>query len=301
MKMWLILAAVSALFLGIYEVFKKISVTGNAVLPVLLFSTITSGLIMLPVWGASRLGLISPGELLYVPAISAQQHVLLFVKAVIVLISWVFTYFALKHLPITIVSPVRSTAPLWTLLGAIVIFQEQLAAMQWAGILVTLLFFFLFSLSGKKEGVSIKSNKWMWFLIIGTLAGAVSGLYDKFLLRQVHRMAVQSYFSFYQVLIMVPVVLFIWWPSRQRTTPFVWRYTIPLIGLTLIVADFVYFYALSDPDSLISVVSALRRGSVVIAFLTGALLFKEKRIAEKAIYLIGIMAGIALLLFGSPH
>ena len=239
--------------------------------------------------------------MLYVPPASFTEHLYIIVKTLIVLTSWIFTYFALKHLPLTIVSPIRSTGPVWTLLGAIVVFAERLSLMQWAGVLVTLTFFYIFSVSGRKESAETGQSKWLWYIILGTLAGSVSGLYDKFLLGHIHRMTVQAYFSFYQAIIMFPVVAILWWPKRGNHSPFVWRWAIPLIGVSLVVADFLYFYALSYPESLISVVSALRRGSVIVAFIAGAVLFHEKRILKKGVELLGILAGIALLMFGSKN
>jgi transporter family protein len=297
--MWYVLAACSAIFLGIYEIFKKVSVDKNAVLPVLLIGTIASSTLYLPLWFLSLNGSIAQDHLLYVPTISAYEHGLILIKTIIVLTSWIFTYFAVKHLPITIVSPIRSTGPLWTLLGAIVIFHEVLSFWQWTGVLLTLVFFYIFSVTGRKEGFSVNNNKWIWFIIIGTIAGSISGLYDKYLLQIVHRNAVQCYFSFYQVAIILPIVLILWLPKRHTTTPFTWRWSIPLIGISLVVADFLYFYALSDKDSLISVVSSLRRGSVIVSFIAGALFFKEKRILQKALFLLAILSGIALMLFGS--
>lgn len=299
--MWAILAALSALFLGIYEIFKKTSVTKNAVLPVLLLSTLSSTILFLPVWFLSRQGVLSPDNLFFVPSATPREHFLIFVKTIIVLTSWIFTYFSLKHLPLTTVSPIRSTGPVWTLLGAIVVFAERLTPMQWAGVLVTLVFFYIFSVSGRKETGETSNNKWLWYIIIGTLAGSVSGLYDKFLLGQIHRMAVQCYFSFYQVVIMLPIVAILWWPKRHAHSPFVWRWSIPMIGVALVIADFLYFYALSYPDSLISVVSALRRGSVVVSFIAGAVLLHEKNVLKKGLELLGILSGIALLMFGSKH
>lgn len=297
--MWVILAALSALFLGVYEIFKKVSVNKNAVLPVLFLSTVSSTLIVLPFWYLSRQGVMSPDHMLFVPTATPREHLLIFFKTIIVLISWIFTYFALKHLPLTIVSPIRSTGPVWTLLGAIVVFAERLSPMQWAGVLVTLAFFYIFSISGRKETSESGNSKWLVYIIIGTLAGSVSGLYDKFLMKEIHRMSVQCYFTFYQVAIMFPVVAILWWPKRRSHSPFVWRWSIPLIGAALLVADFLYFYALSYPESLISIVSALRRGSVIVSFVAGALMFREKNIMKKTLELLGILGGIALLMFGS--
>ncbi|WP_066631148.1 DMT family transporter [Labilibacter marinus] len=297
--MWWLLAIVSALFLGIYDVVKKVSVNKNAVLPVLLFSSISGAILFIPILIASRNEFITPEHLFYIPSISWKEHAMLFLKSAIVVTSWIFSFFALKHLPLTIVSPIRATGPLWTLIGAIIIFSERLTPYQWIGIAITLSFFYMFSIAGKTEGISFRKNKWVFFIILGTLFGAVSGLYDKFLLRHINRMAVQCYFTFYQVVLFVPLVFAIWWPTRKKTSPFKWRWSIPLIGLFLIIADFFYFYALHIPESMISIVSALRRGSVVIAFAFGAYLFKEKNIKTKAIYLLGILIGIGLLIFGT--
>ena len=46
--MWLALAFLSAFLLGCYEVNKKMSLNGNAVIPVLFFNTLISSLIFVP-------------------------------------------------------------------------------------------------------------------------------------------------------------------------------------------------------------------------------------------------------------
>lgn len=295
--MWLILTLFSAFFLGFYDILKKESLKDNAVWPVLFFGALTSTLIFIPIVLMSECGILKSGDFIFAPRLTTQEHLMVLLKTFIVLISWVFNYFALKHLPLTIVAPVRATGPLWTLVGALILFGEQLNIYQWAGMVLTLFFFFRFSTVGKLEGLSFRNNKWMWFIIAGTIAGSVSALYDKHILRQVDRVAVQAWFSFYQVLLLIPVL---WFVRRKRPerVPFYWRWTIPLIGLFLVVADFLYFYAISEPESLISVISALRRSSVIIPFLFGALIFGEKNVKKKALYLGGILIGIALLLLG---
>ncbi|MFO8002281.1 MAG: DMT family transporter [Marinilabilia sp.] len=295
--MWLILTLFSAFFLGFYDILKKVSLRDNAVWPVLFFGALTSTLIFIPLVILSEQGMLQSGDMVYVPRLTAREHWMILLKTFIVLVSWVFNYFALKHLPLTIVTPVRATGPFWTLIGALIIFGEQLSPLMWVGLLLTLFFFFRFSTVGKLEGLSFRKNKWMWFVIIGTLAGAVSGLYDKHILQQIDRLAVQAWFSFYQVILLLPVL---WFVRRKRPsrTPFYWRWTIPLIGLFLVIADFLYFYALSEPESLISVVSALRRSSVIVPFAFGALMYGEKNVKRKAFYLGGILVGVVLLLMG---
>ncbi len=294
---WLFLTVGSAVFLGIYEVIKKHALRDNAVWLVLLFGTFSSALLFLPFIALSYTGFIPSDGFLFIPTISVREHLLILLKTCIVLTSWIFSYFSLKHLPITIASPIRATAPLWTLMGALVIYNEQLNLVRWIGLVVTLVFFFLFSIAGRKEGISFSNNKWVWFAVLGTIFAAISALFDKFIIRQVDRMAVQAFFSIYQVVLLVPVVYII---RRLMARPpkLKWRWSIPMIGLTLVVADFLYFYALDFPDSLISVVSVLRRGSVVVSFFFGALVFKELNIGRKALLLAGILTGIVILFLG---
>lgn len=298
--MWGLLAVLAALLLGFYDVFKKVSLNNNAVLPVLLFSVTTSALIFTPIIiGSQFFPTFFDSIGLYAPTIGLHEHFLVFIKSTIVVSSWILAFFAMKNLPITIVAPIRATGPIWTLLGAIIIFSEKLNALQWVGLIITLTFFYLFSTTGKLEGINFRKNKWVGFVIMATLLGSVSGLYDKFIIREVDRVAVQAWFSVYQVAIMLPVTALLWYPKRKKLTPFQWRWTIPLIGVFLILTDYFYFYAISEPDSLISVISGIRRSGVLVAFAFGALFLKEKNIRKKGLLLIGIIIGVFLMAMGS--
>ncbi|MDP3435053.1 MAG: DMT family transporter [Bacteroidota bacterium] len=299
--MWVILALMSAVLLGIYEVFKKISVQRNAVIPVLFLSTLTSSLIFVPfVIGSYFAPEFFTRIHLFIPEINIEQHGLILIKSVIVVASWILAFYAVKNLPITIVGPIRATGPIWTLLGAILIFGEHLNLYQWLGVSVTLLFFYLLSTTGKLEGIHFKTNKWVLFIVAATFIGAASGLYDKFIMRRVDRLAVQAWFSFYQVAILLPILAVNRWrlPKAERT-PFHWRWSIPMIGVFLVLADFLYFNALTYEDSLISIISSLRRGGVVISFVVGAVVFHEKNLRKKGLYLAGILIGILLISLGS--
>ncbi|MCI1779942.1 MAG: DMT family transporter, partial [Bacteroidales bacterium] len=204
-------------------------------------------------------------------------------------------------LPLTIAGPVNATRPVFVLLGAILFFGERLNVLQWAGVLVSLFSIFLLSRSGKKEGIDFAGNKWILVLFAAALMGAVSGLYDKYIMKMLPPLYVQSRFNIYQAILMGIIV---WGMRRKRSSlnhdgKFKWKWSILLISLFISVADFAYFYALSLHGSMISVVSMIRRGSVLVSFTCGALLFKEKNIGSKALDLLLILAGMALLFLGS--
>lgn len=296
---WALLSVVSAALLGIYDIFKKLSLRDNAVIPTLLISNIFSALVFIPFLILSQFnGSQQWLGNLYVPVIPLYVHGLLIIKSIIVGSSWIFAYFALKHLPVTIASPIRSSGPLWTLAGAILLFGEQLNILQWIGLSITLLFYYLFSFSGLKEGISFRTNKWVLFMVISTMIGSVSALYDKYLITFIDRMAIQAWYMLYMIPIMFSVFITMWYPKRAQLAPFEWRKTIPLIGITLAVADFIYFKALSTEGALIAIVSTIRRSSVIVSFALGAILFNEKNIKTKALLLIGILVGIILIVLG---
>lgn len=298
--MWAIFGLLSAVFLGVYDLFKKKSLNENAVIPVLFFAVLTSALVFFPVVVLSR---FQPELLqkinLYAPTLTLTEHLQVLLKSAMVISSWLLAFFALKNLPISIYAPIRATSPLWTLVGAIIIFHEKLNTWQWIGVAVTLIFFFLFSTAGKKEGIKFQKNKWFYFIVAATILAAASGLYDKYIIKRIDRIAVQAWFSFYQVAILLPVVALIWYPKRKENTSFKWRWAIPFIGLTLVMADYFYFYSLSIEGSMISVLAALRRSSVLISFTAGAFMFNENNLKTKGVLLIGILAGILMITLAS--
>ena len=297
--MWALLAFASAVLLGCYDFFKKVSLKDNSVLAVLFLNTLFSTLIFLPFILLSGGGYISEG-LLYVPSAGVEAHLLLMLKAVIVLSSWLCGYIGIKHLPITIVSPIQATRPVLVLLGALIIFGENLNGYQWTGVLIAILSFFLLSRSGKREGINFANNRWVCFVIMAALLGAVSALYDKYLMQTLEPMFVQSWFNLYQCILMgVIVVVMNMLSPVQRSKRFVWRWSIPLISVFLAIADFCYFSALAQEGSLIAVVSMIRRGSVVVAFAFGALMLHEKNLKSKAVDLLLILVGLFFLYLGS--
>lgn len=299
--MWLLLAFCSAALLGFYDVFKKKSLSNNAVLPVLALNTLFSSIIFIPFILLSHFApQMLQDSIFYVPDSGGWEvHKFILLKSFIVLSSWAFGYFGMKHLPLTIVGPINATRPVMTLVGAMLIFGERLNLYQWIGVFMAVISFFMLSRSGKKEGIDFKHDRWIWFVVLAAILGAVSGLYDKYLMGRFNNMQVQAWYNIYQLFMMGGVLMFLWWPKRKTSTSFRWDWCIILISVFLSAADFVYFYALSMEDSMISIVSMVRRGSVVVSFLFGAMMFHEKNLKSKAIDLLLVLIGMFFLYLGS--
>ena len=304
--MWLLLAFLSAALLGFYDTFKKKSLRNNAVIPVLFLNTLFSTLIFLPFIVLSASSHTLDGSMFYVPQMGWAAHRFILLKSVLVLSSWIFGYFDMKHLPLSIVGPINATRPVLVLVGALLVYGERLNLWQWAGVLLAILSFFLLSRSGRKEGIDFKHNRWILCLIIAALLGAASGLYDKYLMASVqdggvglNRMVVQSWYNIYHMVLMGIILCIIWFPKRWQSTPFRWDGAIVFISIFLSLADFAYLYALSLPGAMISVVSMVRRGSVIVSFITAVLFFRERNVKAKAIDLLLVLLGMICLYIGS--
>ncbi len=321
---WVLLAFVSSLCLGFYDISKKIALRDNSVVDVLTASIVISSAILAFPLLLSRLAPeMMADSLFYVPQLDLRGHLLTIVKSGIVLSSWICAYLALKHLPISVVSPWQATRPMWTLIGALLIFGERLNGWQWVGVTLAIGSIFAFSI-GQHRRNKLSKNKqdkrYYIALALAILIGAASGLYDKYMMRQFHHNAVQVYYTFYQAIMM----LIVWTIDRYakgRKTKDNEQWTMdkrqPLHGLTtidhrpstivpivlisvfLVISDNVYMLALQDPDSMIAVVSTIRRGGTVIGFAYGLIFLKEPDPWKKLLAMCGILAGLVCLAIGT--
>lgn len=300
MTSWVIYGLISAFFLGFYDVAKKQSVHGNAALKTLWVCTSFGSLICVVLllvrsWFPSHSVIFKGNDV-----VTIQHHVAIFGKAIIVSCSWTFAYLSLKHLPISIVAPIRASGPIWTLMGAMVIFGELPNVVQGVGFCITIISYLFVSLVGRKEGIVFLRNPWVGCIVAGTFIGAGSGLYDKYLIQSkgLHPMDVQLWFSV-DMLFVQGIILALarkWFPER---TPFQWRWSMPLVAILLLLADAAYFHGIQDPTVQIGLLSATRRGSLLVAFGLGAFVFKDQNVRGKILPVLGVLVGIIMIAWGS--
>ena len=282
---WVTLALGSALFLGFYDIAKKKALTGNAVLPVLFFVSLTCAALLSPAYFLGQ-----------IPSLSASEHLKLLFKAAIVTSSWVFTFHAVSRLPLSITAPVRASAPIFTIAMAVAFMGERPSSFEWLGIGISLAGYFAMSVASRKETGHFFTNLWILSMFFGTFLGSVSGVYDKFLLQRekLDPLAIQFFYNIYMamlqgILILVSRLLKKGAPSKMR---FRFRPVILAVGVFLVAADRLYFLAVHDPDALISVVTIIRRSNVLISFLGGLFFFHERRSALKNLSMAGILLGL---------
>lgn len=299
--MWILLSLTSALLLGFYDIFKKKSVNANAITPVLFFSTLVSAFIFLPFILLSHYQpqWFSDGFLtnFYVEPIPLKNHLLILGKAFMIMISWVFSYSAMKNLPITVVGPINQLRPAISLLLLLMVFQEHLTVNQWIGVVLAIVSFYLMNKSGKREGIKFESNKWVIMLLLSAVIVAISGIYDKFLLSKQHMapVTVQSWYSVYLFILMTVFILCVWW-KRRKEHPFEWRWSIVLMAVFVSVADCIYLSGLNQEAAVIVIIPLILNGvRLVVSFTYGALCFREKNIKSKIIPLLMVLTALVFL------
>ena len=296
MTEWIWLSLVSALFLGVYDIAKKASVKENAVPIVLLASVSVAAAFWLLLVLLSAFVVANDHWLYPVGRISSRIHGLLFLKSALVGASWACAFFALKQLPLSIAAPIRATSPLFTILLAVLFWAESPSALQWIGIVIVLFAAIMFSRAGVEEGIHFHRDRYVGLMLSATVLGAISALYDKHLLQSemLKPTVVQAWFSIYLVPVMLPLA-FRWWKKDRQETPFQWRWSILLIPMFLLIADIVYFTAITYPGAMISVISPLRRASIIIPFAFGILRLKEKNWKPKTICVAMVIVGVYLM------
>jgi transporter family protein len=286
---WTPLILGSALLLAAYDICKKHSVHANAVMPVLFLATLCGSAVF-------ALALALGGRL--VPALQIESYTFWQVafKATLVASSWVFMYYAMRALPISVAAPIRASSPLWTLIGAILLYGEIPSRWQAAGMAAVFAGYWLFSVAGRAEGIHFSRHRGVLYAFLGTVLGAASALYDKHLLQgcQVERHTLQLWFSL-DLVVLLGLALAVQRLAGMGRTAFQWRWTIPAVGVLLIVSDWLYFNAVSQPAAHISVLSLVRRSSVIVSFALGALLFGEGNLRRKSVALAAVLIGVAIL------
>lgn len=282
--MWLWMSVCSAVLLGVYDVVKKQSLKRNSVLYVLLGATALTALFLCP----------------FLEAGTPKDHLALIFKAVLVTTSWVSGLLGMKYLPLTTVSTIKASRPVFVVAFSIILFGEKLNIWQWAGVVLVIAALYLLSVSSRKEGIHFTSNKGVACMAVSVLAGAASALYDKHILGYLEPLFVQSWANLYiTVLLVICVLVKALKDGPEKRDRFSWDWRLLAIAVLITASDMLYFFSLKDEGAMLSIISMLRRCSVVITFVLGAILFKEKRIKDKAIDLLVLMAGLTLLLFGS--
>ena len=291
--MWIAYGLGAGVMLGLYDVWTKKAMTDNDVIPVVMWSSLFGALVWVPVLFAGALPIhVDPLGL------SLREHALLLPKGVAMTASWILAYQAVRELPISIAGAVRASGPLWTLAGGFVMFRELLTPMQFLGLMITVCSYYVLSVIGRKEGIVVFRSTPVLLMLSATVLSAVTTVYDKYLVIQLPTLAIQAHSAFQRFAL--SVLLFVPYMLRRGGggMGLRWSWAVPLVGISWVLAELIYFHAIADPHALVSLLSVLRRTSLIVAFLLSAFLFREANLPQKTLMILVLVVGMAILILG---
>ena len=299
--MWVILSLISAFLLGFYDIFKKQTVVNNAIVPVLFYSTMISSALFLPLVLLSQYKpYIFSGDFmskLFIEPMTFRQHLLIMGKTALILCSWMFSYSAMKHLPITVVGPVNQLRPAITVILMFIVFRESLTWLQGTGVVLAIISFYFMNRSGKIEGINFRSDKWVYMLLGSAVLVALSGVYDKFLLSKesISPSTIQAWYTLYDFIMMAVIFFLIWFPRRKEQA-FEWRWGIVAMAVFVTVADVIYLTGLKQEAAVVVIIPLILYGvRLLVSFVYGIFGFKERNIRSKIIPLLMVLDALVCL------
>ncbi len=286
--MWALLAVFSAILLGLYDAAKKKALQQNGVLAVLLVATALSTLFVSP--------FLRPGP--------SGDFLRLGLKAVLVTASWISGMAGLKLLPLTTVSTIKGSRPVFVVLFSIVLFGEHLNWMQWVGIATVLLALWLLGRTSRSDAPVEVRRRGFLYMGVSIVTGVASALYDKHIIAGMEPMFVQSWTNLFITVLLALCIAAkaLWLRSKGASASvekFRWDWMLVVVAVLITGADALYFFSLKQPGALLSVISVIRRASVLVTFVLGVLLFKEGNIRRKALNMLLMALGVVILLIGS--
>lgn len=281
--MWMYLALSSALLLGCYDVTKKISLRRNSVLWVLFATTLFSTILLTPTLKGGPAG----------------DFLLLVPKAILVGTSWIAGLMGMKYLPLTTAGVIKASRPVFVLIFSILIFGEHLNWGQWAGVVVAITSLYMLSRSSRREGIYFSRNKGIWWMGLAVIAGVSSALYDKFVIGRMDPVFVLGWSYVFTAGFMGIILALKCIFSDESVRNFKFDWWLVATSVLIVAADALYFFALAQDGSMLSIVSLTRRASVIVTFVLSAIVLKEGNIRAKAIDLAVLLCGIVILFFSS--
>lgn len=285
---------VAGIFLGCWDISKKVALRSQNVISVLTAYSILS--FVLVCYEMKNAVLISGGTIL-----------LLAVKSLIIYVGWNFMFLALQNLPISVITPFNTVTPLFSIILGIIVLGEVLKPMQWVGIAIMFVAYYFISKVGKFEVKHIFKNKYFYYMIIGSICNAITSLIDKIAIGQVTAtltakgMATSLTSHIVQVWFLLFMMIFygLTYISRKyvkkEALQLKWDWNILFMSLCIILADRIYFAGLNMPNTPISIAMPLRSISIVISVLVGGLIFKEPNLKKKLLCTGILIIGILML------
>ena len=280
---WVLLTLLYGVFKGLREIVKKKALGISDVMEVLVMYTLIGFVMVIP--QAKNAGGLVP-----------IQYVYIFMKSLAVFSAWIFSFHALKKMPVSLYGILDLSRVLFATLLGVFVLGEVLKITQVMGLILVctgllMLKFKPFGKSGSGENVQ---PILVVCAFLSCILNAISGFLDKILMKQMNSSQLQFWYMLFMLLLYlgycVVFEVHIDW-RKSLKNHWIW-----ILSILFVVADKALFLANGYPDSRITVMTLIKQSGCIVTILGGKLVFKEKNIGYKlicaAVIIAGIMAGV---------
>ena len=278
--MWMLQVLLYGLLKGMREIVKKKSLGKSSVIEVLFFYTLLGFFMVCP-------DALNAGGVLW------PQIGLIAVKSFVIFLAWIFSFKAIKKMPISLYGVLDLSRVLFATLLATFVMGEVLSRQQIAGLILVAGGLLLL------KGVPQKSKQddrvapiIVVLAFASCLLNAISGLLDKILMQEINSSQLQFWYMLFLVLFYLVYIIASKTKVRVRETiknPWIW-----ILAILFIIADRALFLANQNPDSRISVMTLIKQSGCLVTILGGKLVFHEKHVRYKLVCAVIIITGIVI-------
>ena len=278
MNNWVILTILYAIFLAFINTSKKKAVEKNSVYEVLAKMTLI----------AFMLSFIITKDAF---KIDYNFIPILFLKASIIVVSWILAAKAMQKMSISLFSMIKISRIIFSVLLSSIFLGEKITYITLIGMTIIICGLMLVNKEANREANrennkktnNVKQFRIILMILMACLLSSISAIIDKKILVHINSGQLQFWFLMFLTIIYWTII-----KIKKEKVSIIGinkNYWILIAAICLVVGDRLLFKANEITDS-----------NVIITILLGKLLFKEKKIIKKLLYSLFIILGILIML-----
>ena len=288
---WMLLVLFYGVLKGVREVVKKMALKKNGVIEVLFFYTFLAFLFVLP--SAKDAG-----------GLYGMDYFWIALKSFFVFLAWIFSFKAIKKMPISLYGVLDLSRVLFSTLLGVVVLDETLGFMKTLGLIFVSSGLLLLKyrppfLKSKQEEIVTRQTSdnvktiYIVFAFLSCILNALSGLMDKILMKDMNSSQLQFWYMLFMVIYYGIYMI----ATKTKLSRNIWKNGwIWLLSILFVLADKALFIANGMAESQVTIMTLLKQSGCVVTILAGKFIFKEKKAGYKlfcaAVIVIGIVIGV---------
>jgi drug/metabolite transporter (DMT)-like permease len=214
----------------------------------------------------------------------------------------IFFIRSLKHLPISIVTPLGNLIPLFSLILGFTLLNEVIGIYQILGVFILIFGSYILSTDGHIKNAhkplkKLFNSKYMYFILISTVFMALVAIMSKIILgKGIPSLDLLFYHNGFSALIFLCITFIVYDGIKDLKEGYSiagwWILVIAVFGAT---GAYTKLMALSDPLGKVSLVIPFIRLRGLISTVFGGALFHEEHIFSKAVACVLMLIGVGLI------